>query len=88
VTNSTVIPATPWGNLVGQQAAYNDFIIPMQLVEVSIDFTAFGIGINVGGGVSGVCSVNFGNLLIKTRTADSFTSELKDYAGPYEFQIR
>jgi len=86
VINRQQTLGTPWGNLTGPQAAYNDNLQALQLQEVYIDFTALGIGIIISN--TTLCSVNFGSLLIKTRTSHSFTSDLKDYAGPFGFQIQ
>ncbi|MFM9009030.1 MAG: hypothetical protein ACKORE_10680, partial [Bacteroidota bacterium] len=83
VTNSNTSPlGAPWGSLSAQNASFQTNLQPLQLVEVAIDFSAFGLDIDP---LSGNCFNLFGSLLIKTRSSTSFTSEMKDFAGPFIF---
>ncbi|MBP9793890.1 MAG: hypothetical protein KBC56_07830, partial [Flavobacterium sp.] len=84
---STVAP--PWGTLEGPNGSKNANYLEKQLVEVAIDLTAFGLDRRDETLVD-PCSNLLGSLLVKTRSSaggnsDSFTSELKDFAGPYVF---
>ncbi|MFM8917537.1 MAG: HYR domain-containing protein, partial [Bacteroidota bacterium] len=82
VVNTGVVPGTPWGNLTAQNAAYSDDMEPLVNVEVAINFSKFGLDISP---IQGDCFLLFGSLCIKTRSSSSFTSEMKDFAGPYLF---
>ncbi|MFM7079276.1 MAG: HYR domain-containing protein, partial [Bacteroidota bacterium] len=82
VVNTTSVPGTPWGNLTAQNAAYDDNMEALVNVEVAINFSKFGLDINP---VSGPCFQLFGSLCVKTRSSGSFTSEMKDFAGPFVF---
>jgi hypothetical protein len=86
VTNGTSTPAGAWGSLSGSQANYDANIQAGQLVEISVDFTAFGLAAT--NATSGSCEVFLGDILIKTRSSQEFTADLKDYAGPYPFFAR
>ena len=77
----------PWGTIEGQNAAFQDDYKEFQFVEIGINLTAFGLDRR---GEDDPCSNILGSLLVKTRSSaggnsDSFTSELKDFAGPYIF---
>lgn len=82
IENKKTSLGTPWGNLNTSSAVYEDSLETLQLVEASINFSAYGIAISAS---QSACESLFGALLVKTRSSDSFTSVLKDYAGPYEF---
>ncbi|MFM9057293.1 MAG: T9SS type A sorting domain-containing protein, partial [Bacteroidota bacterium] len=88
-TNNTTSPlGAPWGNLTAQNAADVDNIQPLQLVEIAIDFTKFGLDLPDSLMINGPCKNILGSLLVKTRSSGSFTAELKDFAGPYLFGIK
>src|SRR5690606_16800340 len=57
-------------------------------IEFGLNLTAFGfdtVSISGGGSGSNVCDSLFGGIIVKTRTSASFTSQLKDFAGPFPF---
>ncbi|MCE2846387.1 MAG: T9SS type A sorting domain-containing protein [Sphingobacteriales bacterium] len=88
-TNNNTSPlGAPWGNLTAQNAADIDNIQPLQLVEIAIDFTKFGLDLPDSLMINGPCKNILGSLLVKTRSSGSFTAELKDFAGPYLFGIK
>ena len=85
IEGSTLGP--PWGTLQGEKAEFYDEYQTYQHVEIGIDLTAFGLDTR---GDDDPCSNILGSLLVKTRSSaggqnDSFTSEQKDFAGPYLF---
>ncbi|MFM7079326.1 MAG: hypothetical protein ACKOYC_06000, partial [Bacteroidota bacterium] len=82
VLNTASAPAGYWGNLSGSGANYSSNLDPEQMVNIAINFTDFGLA---GSTATGPCSNVFGALLFKTRSSSSFSSELKDVTGPYEF---
>jgi len=74
--------APPYGTLTGSQSKFTDTQPALTLVEVGLNFSAFGLDIDPQ---TGPCSILFGSLMIKSRSSQSFTSEMKDFMGPYEF---
>jgi gliding motility-associated-like protein len=82
VLNTASAPASYWGNLSGSGAIYSSNLDPEQMVNIAINFTDFGLD---GSTATGPCSNVFGALLFKTRSSSSFSSELKDVTGPFEF---
>ncbi|MFN9596118.1 MAG: HYR domain-containing protein, partial [Bacteroidota bacterium] len=82
VVNTSSTLGTAWGNLTAQNAAYSDNMEALVNVEVAINFSAFGLDIDP---ISGPCFNLFGSLCVKTRSSGSFTSEMKDFAGPFIF---
>jgi len=75
--------AAPWGSLQGGSATYSNTILQYQLSEVSVNLTALGLDISRYNSTN--CYDFFGSLLVKTRSGNSFTSNLRDFAGPYPF---
>ncbi|MDT8347333.1 MAG: hypothetical protein RQ756_05990, partial [Flavobacteriaceae bacterium] len=82
------VNAPSWGTLTGPQAnnvtQYPDFT----LVEFGFNLTDFGFDlVSLAGSDddSNQCGPLFGGVLVKTRSSASFTSELKDLAGPFPF---
>lgn len=82
VVNSSSTPSGEWGTLGGSGATFSTSYVTEQMVEIAINFSDFGLDLNT---VSGACFNVFGSLLVKTRSSSSLTSELKDFAGPYQF---
>ncbi|UQD56370.1 hypothetical protein [Flavobacterium sp. K5-23] len=79
--------ATPWGTLFGEKATFSNEYQSFQHVEIGINLSAFGLDKR---GSENPCENILGSLLVKTRSSaggqsDSFTSELKDFAGPFPF---
>jgi hypothetical protein len=56
----------------------------LQEVEIALNFTKAGLSIPPA---LTPCAQIFGNLLVKTRSSQSVTSELKDYVGPVQFAL-
>ena len=82
LTNRTFkTKGTPWGNLLAG-GSFSDSIAILQLAEIAIDFSAFGLDVSTQ---INQCQALFGSLLVKSRSSGSFTAQQKDYAGPYEF---
>src|SRR4029079_8628117 len=68
-------PTGPWGGVApdGSPIAAGDDMVALQFFEGAINLTL--AGIQVGDLCSGTST-----LIIKSRSSDSFTAELKDYA--------
>jgi len=58
-----------------------------QLSEIAINLTSLGIDPALGnaGNTTDPCAPPFTRIIIKTRSSSSYTSELKDFTGPYPF---
>jgi hypothetical protein len=58
-----------------------------QFSEVAINLTSLGIDPALGnsGSTTDPCAPPFTRIIVKTRASNSFTSELKDFTGPYPF---
>jgi hypothetical protein len=55
-----------------------------QFMEISVNLTKLGLDPYITLSTSG-CRVGFKRVFVKTRSSTSFTSELKDFVGPYDF---
>ncbi|MCM4153556.1 hypothetical protein DHD05_18330 [Arenibacter sp. N53] len=75
--------APPWGttNTSGYTANYNGGYF----AEVGINFTQLGFDPRALFGSGAACDSPFSAIMTKSRTSASFTSALKDFAGPYDF---
>ncbi|OQP64055.1 hypothetical protein A3860_21835 [Niastella vici] len=77
--------ATPWGsnNTSGWSAQYNS----LQFIEVGLNLTRIGIDPALYSSVlsSGACGSSFASIFFKSRSSASFTSNLQDFAGPFDF---
>lgn len=58
-----------------------------QLSEVAINLTSLGIDPALGNAASTTdpCAPPFSRIIVKTRSSSSYTSDLKDFTGPYPF---
>lgn len=58
-----------------------------QFSEIAINFTSLGIDPALGnaGSTTDPCAPPFTRIMVKTRSSNSYTSELKDFTGPYPF---
>ncbi|HEX6426316.1 MAG TPA: hypothetical protein VF008_01470 [Niastella sp.] len=77
--------ATPWGtnNTSGWSTQYNS----LQFIEVGLNLTRIGIDPALYASVlsSGACGSSFATIFFKSRSSASFTSNLQDFAGPFDF---
>ena len=81
--NTTTVAAPPWGTTNG--TGYNASYLAGYLAEVGINFTQLGFDPQVLFGSSAACDSPFSAIMTKSRASSSFTSALKDFAGPYDF---
>lgn len=56
-----------------------------QFMEIAVNLTKLGLDPYTLTSLSNACGVPFKRLFAKTRSATSFTAELKDFIGPYKF---
>jgi hypothetical protein len=80
-TASTTGP--PWGTT--NTSGYNTNYLAGYLAEVGINFTQLGFDPQALFGSGAACDSPFSAVMTKSRTSSSFTSALKDFAGPYDF---
>jgi hypothetical protein len=77
--------ATPWGarTTAGWSSQYNS----LQFIEVGLNLTRIGIDPALYASVlnSGACGSSFASIFFKSRSSNSFTSNLQDFAGPFDF---
>ncbi|HEY8898366.1 MAG TPA: hypothetical protein VIM79_26240 [Niastella sp.] len=91
IANFSAVPAadttysTPWGarNTSGWSSQYSS----LQFIEVGLNLTRIGIDPALYASVlnSGACGSSFASIFFKSRSSNSFTSNLQDFAGPFDF---
>lgn len=81
--NTLITTGPPWGttDTSGYTLNYNSGYF----AEVAVNFTQLGFDPRALFGNSAACDSPFSAILAKSRTSSSFTSSLKDFAGPYDF---
>ncbi|WP_072764658.1 Ig-like domain-containing protein [Arenibacter nanhaiticus] len=73
----------PWGT--ADTKGYVDDYGKGVFAEVGVNFTKLGFDPRALFGTGAACDSPFSAVLAKSRTSESFTSALKDFAGPYVF---
>ena len=77
--------APPWHTIYSTATPKVDSVYDAGIfVEAAVNLTNLGIDPALGVG-NNLCGLPFSRILVKTRTSGSFTSTLKDFAGPYRF---
>ena len=82
--------ATPWGsttfNASNTQRIWSQNFDQLQFVETGINFTRIGLDPSLYTALGmGQCSPLFNSVFFKSRSSASFTSNLQDFMGPYDF---
>lgn len=82
--------ATPWGtttfNATNTQRIWSQNYNQLQLVETGINLTRIGIDPSLYSALGiGQCAPMFSSVFFKSRSSASFTSNLQDFMGPYDF---
>lgn len=82
--------ATPWGtttfNSSNTQRVWSSNFDQLQLVETGINLTRIGLDPSLYTALGiGQCSPLFNSVFFKSRSSASFTSNLQDFMGPYDF---
>jgi hypothetical protein len=80
-TNQNTLGA-PWGHYEGSSATFEDSILHLQMTEMGVNLQALGL---TGDETNPCRGLVLGNIFVKTRSSSSFTSELKDFVGPFAF---
>ncbi|HEX5653870.1 MAG TPA: T9SS type A sorting domain-containing protein, partial [Chitinophagaceae bacterium] len=73
----------PFGIILQDNSLVTNYIA-RQFVEFSVNLTKLGLDpVTLLGG--NACGMPFRRILVKTRASNSFTAELKDFVGPFDF---
>ena len=92
ITNLSATPAadttyaTPWGShgmSVGIQ--WESQYQSLQFIEIGLNLTRMGLDPELYQINSGICQPAFSSIFFKSRSSHSFTSNLQDFVGPYDF---
>ncbi|WP_166435238.1 Ig-like domain-containing protein [Christiangramia sabulilitoris] len=81
--NSSQVTGPPWGTFYSNSNPYTTNYDPGYFAEVGLNLSKLGIDPSLSTG--NACDAPFTKLLVKSRSSSSFTSNLKDFAGPYDF---
>jgi hypothetical protein len=74
--------APPWGTKGTKANTFGTSYIDFSVAEMGINLTALGLDHSSLSGAD-PCFFPLNTFIIKTRASDSFTAQLKDFAGPY-----
>ncbi|MFD0975390.1 hypothetical protein, partial [Salinimicrobium gaetbulicola] len=74
------VTAPPWGTISEKNQVVSEYARE-NFAELALNATIFGFDTRTTGGE---CDSPLGSVLVKTRSSDSFTASLKDFAGPFE----
>ena len=80
--------ATPWGSHgLASGAQWEQQYQSLQFIEIGLNLTRIGIDPALYSSVlnSGACQSIFTSVFFKSRSSPSFTSNLQDFAGPFNF---
>lgn len=85
LANNNSTWAGPFGFIDGSQSVLSNYNGD-QFMEFGVNLTKLGLDpITLLGG--GACGLPFRRILVKTRNTESFTGELKDFIGPFDFFV-
>ncbi len=84
VINTGPSQAPPWGTKNTKSHVYGTTYQANSLAEVGINLTAFGMDHATLAG-DDECFFPLNTFIVKTRASASFTAQLKDFAGPYNW---
>ncbi len=74
------VTAPTWGT-IGPDGKVNNVYVSPTFIEFGLNATLFGLDSTMS---NGICATPLGSVIVKTRASASFTSELKDLAGPFK----
>lgn len=78
--------AGPFGTINTAGSISTDYTA-IQLMEFSVNLTKLGLDpMNFSGG--SICNLAFSNVLVKSRTSSSFTSNMTDFVLPFSFSVQ
>lgn len=92
ITNLSATPAadttyaTPWGSHgMSGGLQWESQYQSLQFIEIGLNLTRMGLDPEMYQINSGACQPAFSSLFFKSRSSHSFTSNLQDFVGPYDF---
>jgi hypothetical protein len=92
ITNLSATPAadttyaTPWGSHgMSGGLQWESQYQSLQFIEIGLNLTRMGLDPEMYQINSGICQAPFASLFFKSRSSHSFTSNLQDFVGPFEF---
>jgi uncharacterized repeat protein (TIGR01451 family) len=81
--NTLSVTGPPWKTLYDGGGNVTSTYEPGFFAEVAVNLSSLGIDPSLSSG--NPCDAPFKKIFIKSRSSESFTSNLKDFAGPYNF---
>lgn len=78
--------ATPWGTHgISGSVQWASQYRSLQFIEIGLNLTRMGLDPELYQINSGICHPAFSSLFFKSRSSHSFTSNLQDFMGPFDF---
>lgn len=77
--------APPWGTLNTKSHVWGTAYQEYAVTELAANLSRLGIDPVIVGGETELCSIPTHTVIIKTRSSSSFSSSLKDFAGPFSW---
>ena len=92
IANISAAPAadttysTPWGSHgLSSGLQWESQYQSLQFIEIGLNLTRMGLDPELYQLNSGICQAPFSSVFFKSRSSHSFTSNLQDFVGPYDF---
>jgi hypothetical protein len=92
ITNLSATPAadttyaTPWGSHgLSSGLQWESQYQSLQFIEIGLNLTRMGLDPELYQINAGICQPAFSSIFFKSRSSHSFTSNLQDFVGPYDF---
>lgn len=76
--------APPWGTKTSKSNNYRTSYLPASIAEFAINLSIFGLDQSALA-VTDPCFFPFKSFIVKSRASQSFTAQLKDFAGPFRW---
>jgi hypothetical protein len=78
--------ATPWGShSMSGGLQWSSQYQSLQFIEIGLNLSRMGLDPELYAINAGLCQPAFASIFFKSRSSHSFTSNLQDFVGPYEF---
>lgn len=78
--------ATPWGSHgLSSGLQWETQYQSLQFIEIGLNLTRMGLDPELYQINSGICQAPFSSIFFKSRSSHSFTSNLQDFVGPFDF---
>ena len=77
--------APPWGTQNTKASDYRTYYEPYSVAEVALNLTSIGLDNYLINAALDSCTFPWRTFIVKTRASNSFSAQLKDFAGPFEW---